>query len=203
MEAWWSWASFWSGLASTVIGIVIGVPVALWLAHYGAAIQEHARRTEEEGRLERALLSVAVAVRHNAERTRSLAESLQLHQVPFDAGVDISAWEATKHEIVPLLKDAELQRRIAHHFTRIETIRRLATLLLDQSVGVASALQDAPRVREALRTHLLNEAQAVSKEADALAGEIARRVSSHSETVGPRPRTRDPAGTGEGSSRRE
>jgi hypothetical protein len=168
------WSNFWPGLASTIAGIVIGVPIALWLTHYGASIQERARQAVELARLQRGLQSLATAVRHNAEGLRLFSGALQKNQVPFDIGLDVSAWDVSKQEIIPFLQDAEMQRRIAHHFTRIESLRRSAALLLEQSFGVASALQGAAQTRKALSAHLQGQSDSLSHEADQLANDIER-----------------------------
>jgi hypothetical protein len=80
------------GLASTVVGILIGVPIALGLAHYGLSIQERARQADERARLQRGLKSLAVAVRHNSDRLRHLSDQLRADRVPFDVALDVSAF---------------------------------------------------------------------------------------------------------------
>lgn len=170
------WPNFWPGLASTVVGILFGVPIALGLAHYGVSIQEGARQADERARLQRGLKSLVVAVRHNADRLRHLSESLRDGRVPYDAALDVSAWDVSKQEIIPFLQDAEVQRRIAHHFTRAESVRKLAVLLLDQSVGVASALGGSAQTRKALSSHLQDESGNLSREAGQLADDIAKLV---------------------------
>jgi len=168
------WPNFWPSLASTLVSILIGVPIALGLAHYGLSIQERARQADDRARLQRGLKSLAVAVRHNADRLRDMSESLRGDQVPFDVALDVSAWDVSKQEIIPFLQDAEMQRRIAHHFSRAESMRRLAVLLLDQSVGVASALRGSAQTRKALSSHLQGESGSLSREARQLADDIAR-----------------------------
>jgi hypothetical protein len=168
------WSNFWPGMASTIVGVVIGVPIALWLAHYGALIQEPARQAEERARLQRGLQSLATAVRHNTERLRHLSETLQKDQVPFDVGLDVSAWEVSKQEITPFLQDADMQRRIAYHFTRTESLRRLAALLLDQYVGVTSVLVNAPQNRQALRNRMQSETDNLYREPEGLANDISK-----------------------------
>lgn len=166
------WLNFWPGLASTIVGIIVGVPIALWLAHYALAIQERARHAEERARLARGLESLAFAMRHNLDRLRHLTSSLEKDQIPFDVALDVTAWDVSKQEIIPFLQDAGLQREIGHHFTRLESIRRLTALLLEQSTGVASALRGSQQVRKTLSEHLRKEAQDLSREAEALAMRI-------------------------------
>ncbi len=168
------WPNIWPGLASTVVGILIGVPIALGLAHYGLSIQERSRQADERARLQRGLTSLTVALRHNADRLRQLSDQLRSDRVPFDVALDVSAWDVSKQEIIPFLQDAEMQRRIAHHFTRTESVRRLAVLLLDQSVGVASALGGSAQTRKALSSHLQAESDDLSHDAGQLADDIAK-----------------------------
>src|SRR5262249_39188955 len=168
------WPSFWPSFASTVAGILVGVPIALGLSHYGLSIQEGARQADERARLQRGLKSLTVAVRQNSERLRQLSDQLRGGQVPFDVALDVSAWDVSKQEILPFLQDAEMQRRIAHHFTRAESVRRLAALLLQQSGRVASALGGSTQTRKALSSHLQSESDELSREAQQLADDIAR-----------------------------
>jgi hypothetical protein len=168
------WSNFWPGMASTIVGVVVGVPIALWLAHYGALIQERARQAEDRSRLHRGLQSLSTAMRHNTDRLRHLSEVLQKDQVPLDVGLDVSAWEVSKQEIIPFLHDADMQRRIAYHFTRTEALRQLAALLLDQYVGVTSALVNAPQNRQALRNHMQRETDNLYREAEELANDISK-----------------------------
>ncbi len=168
------WSNFWPGLVSTVIGILVGVPIALYLTHYGVSIQEKAHQADERVRMHRGLESLAVAVRENAKILQHLSESVRENRVPFDVALDVTAWDVSKQEIIPFLHDAEMQRRIAHHFTRTESARRLFLLLLDQYVGVASALTGSVQFRKDLRSHLQREAENLSREADRLADDIAK-----------------------------
>lgn len=169
------WPNFWPGLASTVVGILLAAGIALGLAHYGLSIQEGKRQVDERARLERGLRSLTVAVRHNADRLRHLSDQLRGGRVPYDVALDVSAWDVSKQEIIPFLQDAEMHRRIAHHFTRTESVRRLAVLLLDQSIGVASALgASGAQTRKRLSSYLQVESDDLSGEAGKLADDIAK-----------------------------
>jgi len=159
-----------------VTGILIGVPIALGLAHYGLSIQERARQADERARLQRGLTSVAVAVNNNSDRLRQLSDLLRADRTPFDVVLDVSAWDVSKQEIIPFLQDAEMQRRIAHHFTRTESVRRLVALLFEQSVGVASALGSSAQTRKALISYLQAESDDLSREARQLAEDITKLV---------------------------
>ena len=166
------WSTFWP----MVTGILIGVPIALGLAHYGLSIQERARQADERARLQRGLTSVAVAVNNNSDRLRQLSDLLRADRTPFDVVLDVSAWDVSKQEIIPFLQDAEMQRRIAHHFTRTESVRRLVALLFEQSVGVASALGSSAQTRKALISYLQAESDDLSREARQLAEDITKLV---------------------------
>jgi hypothetical protein len=160
-----------------VVGILVGVPIAMWLANYGLSIQEKARQADERARLQRGLKSVGAAISDNSDRLRKLSDALRAGQAPYDVALDVSAWDVSKQEIIPFLQGAEMKRRIAYHFTRAESVRRLAALLLDQAVGVASALGTAAQTRTSLSSHLQAESDELSREARQLADDIGKLVS--------------------------
>ena len=146
--------NFWPNLASTIMAIVIGIPIALWLTRYQQAVQERVQQTEQMDRLRNALTTVAGSIEFNRGQLDQLAKNLAGDRAPFEAGLDLSAWDASKTEIIPFLRDAELQRRIGHHFERLASVARLTNLYLDQVAGVQSALQSSAQTGIALRNHL-------------------------------------------------
>lgn len=166
------WSSFCPNIVSTVVGIVIGVPIALWINSQAASVGERTRVEQERERLQRGLTVVLAAIDFNRERLQEFNAVLPNDQVPFDVGLDVSAWDVSRDEIVPFLKNPDLQRRLAYHFSQFGTLARLSTLYLDQVVGVASALQGADRTRTALRNHLLKKIHELLDESQRLIQEV-------------------------------
>jgi hypothetical protein len=166
------WVAFWPGLAAIVAGIVIGLPFALWLNSYTESIGQQAKQSEERQRLNDGLVAVRAAIDFNRTQLQQFAKNLESHVVPFDLGLDVSAWDVSKAEIVPHMRDPDLQRRLAYHFSGLAALTRLNGLYLDQTVGVPSALGGSDNTRATLRTSLLARTRQLIEEAQALAQEV-------------------------------
>jgi hypothetical protein len=78
--------------------------------------------------------------------------------ITFDSSLDTGAWDASRDEIVPFLHHPELQRRIAFHFSRLESLRRLTMVHLDFISGNKPLNGE---VAHDLRAHLLREVRAL------------------------------------------
>lgn len=120
----WFWTGFWPNIAATFLGVIAGVPAALWLNRLSVQQANARLQAEEQRRLRVGLEAVLTACSHNQQRMEVLL-SMPVGQSPLDLELDTSAWEASKQQILPVLRDADLQCRIAFHFDRIKTLSRL------------------------------------------------------------------------------
>lgn len=169
---WWFWSGFWPNLAATLVGIILGVPTALWLNRYVGRAAERNRRADESERLKNGLAVIRAALAHNRPKLLLIDQILRLDKASFDVGLDIVAWDACKDEIVPFLKSPDLQRRIALHFGHLGTTTRLFVLYLDQVAGMTSTLVGIETIRRTLKNHLLAACQELLKESERLDAEI-------------------------------
>ncbi len=168
----WFWSGFWPNLASTFVGVIVGVPIALWLNSLSGRAAGRARKAEEHARLRTGLLAVLAALAHNRGRLGALLDVLQKHEALFDVTLDTAAWEASRDEIVPFLRSADLHRRVAFHFDRLRSLARLCSLYLDMIAGVASALGGVEKTRGALRDHLIATSRELLAQTDSIHAEI-------------------------------
>ena len=170
----WFWSGFWPNLAATFAGIILGVPIALWLNRHMGGVAERNLRADESERLKNRLEVIRATLTHNRQKLLYLDQVLQQDSATFDVGLDLVAWEACRDEIIPFLKNPDLRRRIALYFGRLATVARLSALYLDQAVGVVSALGGVATTRTALKNHLLAFCQQLLTESEQLRTEIER-----------------------------
>ena len=168
----WFWSGFWPNVAATLIGVVLGVPIALYLNTL-AGRATHAR-TKEEGavRLRNALSSLISSIAHNEAKLSSLQASLQQSRAVFDLGVDTAAWEATKSQVIENLENPDLYRRLALHHSNLQNLSRLCVMYLDMVAGIASAIGGVKGTRDSLRTYLLARSSELLAEAATLKSEL-------------------------------
>jgi len=154
-----------------VLGVILAIPPALWLANTG----ERARHKAEAGRLTQALQIVSDTLSFNRQQFKEVLANLNSNRVPFELTADYSAWDAVKSEIIPFLHDSELQRRLAYHFSRTQAVAKLNDLYLNYTAGIGGALGGSEQTREALRPYLLQTLSALDAEAGQLIEDIKHR----------------------------
>jgi hypothetical protein len=164
--------AFWPNLASTILGVILAIPPALWLANTGQRAQHKA----EVERLTQALHIVSETLSFNRQQFNEVLTTLNSNQTPFELRADYSAWDAVKSEIIPFLHDSQLQRKLAYHFSRTQAVARLNELYLNYAVGIGAALAPPGEIpgatRDALRTYFLQTLSTLDAEAGELIEDI-------------------------------
>jgi len=115
---------------------------------------------------------------------------VQQNKALFDVGIDTAAWEVSRDEIVPFLRNAALHRRIAFHFSRLNSLAHLCSLYLDMVAGIASALGGVEHTRDALRNYLIATSTEMIAQTNTLCAEIETllKVPKSSKNMGTLPR---------------
>ncbi|MBF6989294.1 hypothetical protein [Cupriavidus sp. IK-TO18] len=171
----WFWAGFWPNVAATFLGVIAGVPVALWLNRLSIRQANARLRAGELEHLRVGLEAVLTAFNHNRPRIRALLE-MPTDQFPLDLELDTSAWEVSRDQIVPVLREADLQRRIAYHFDRLQSLARLSALYLETVTGVTSALSGIEQKRAFLRQYIVSMSRDLLDEADAIRAAVKAKM---------------------------
>ena len=169
--------AFWPNITATVAGVVIGVPIALWLNARGGKAVDKKRIADECAKLKHGLDAVVLSLKHNESLLGELIASVENKREVYDTGLNLSAWEACREQIVPYLKDAELSRRIAYHFERLAGVSRLVAMYLNLGVGVASALGGSQKTRETLAANIAQSATLLIADALSLQASIKAALS--------------------------
>lgn len=167
------WSAFWPNLAATLVGVVLGVPIALWLNGLAGRGATRSREALERELLRNGLEVTESAISHNREQLKVLLDIIKKNQALFELKVDTAAWEASRDQVAPLLRRPDLHRRIAYHFLRMSQMARLTGLYLDMVAGVPAAVGGIEHSRAALRNHLTTSATELIADAEGLIREIA------------------------------
>lgn len=160
--------AFWPNLASTVLGIFLGVPLALWVNKRMVSYGERLKAGERQQILNTALEMLGSALVANRDRLDILVESLGGNRARFDTELDLATWEAVKPVIADQLRDPLLHGRLAYHFSRLASITKLNDMYLNYAAGIAAALGGSDRTRDALQVYLLVSATQQRVEAEEL-----------------------------------
>ena len=117
--------------------------------------QDNQKQKEQKLRLENALKIIRQTLTENNARLQITVATINSGKVQFDIQLDISAWDAVKDDIAEHLHDPNLKKRIAYHFSRLNTMAKLNGMYLDFSAGIGAALGGVETTRDALKSNLL------------------------------------------------
>lgn len=158
------WEDFWPNFASTVFGLLLGLPIALWTNKKLTQSQDQKEQQIQKSRLVNALQIIRQALGENNTRLLTTIATIKSGRVQFDTELDISAWDAVRDDISNHLDDPNLKRRIAYHFSRLATMSKLNSAYLDFSAGIASAIGGVENTKNSLYQALLQNADFLMKD---------------------------------------
>ena len=166
MDAFFS--AFWPNAAATLVGVVLGLPVALWVNRL--AINRAARSTQESQiqRVRHALEVLIAAMGSNSTLLLEYVEVLAGSRVKWRLALDTSAWEAIKADFVAELTDPALRRRVAFHFSQLDLLRSLNSELLSFVAGTNASMSDANATRSSINETLRSMCTQLAAEATEL-----------------------------------
>jgi hypothetical protein len=109
------WVSFWSGVAS----LLLGIPTGVWLARGAERRQHRKERDEDQARLGSALEVVGSTIASNRAAIDGVLKALSEDKNPLVLVVNVDVWYLLQNEIAPLLRDPRLQADLGWHFTHL------------------------------------------------------------------------------------
>src|SRR4051794_39222463 len=116
------WAAFWPECAATVLGILLGVPVALAIERSRAAREAAGHDAQRRQRRDTLIHLLDDALRHNASELRSISTILEGPGVPSAIVTRMEAWSILRDEAIDLLPGPTLQTELATHFEAVRLI---------------------------------------------------------------------------------
>lgn len=150
------WINFWPNFASTIGGLIIGLPIALWTNRKIIKEQTKKKEAEDIGRLSNALDIIKKTLIENNSKMLDLENTIYQNQVQWETRLDISAWDAVKNDIIQYLHNPNLQKRIAYHFSRLNTLSHLNGMYLESTTGVTSIITGRDHMKEILKNYLIS-----------------------------------------------
>ncbi len=164
------WSTLWPALVATIGGVVVGLPIALWVNRLAL---RQARRREEADRkkaLARAASALRESITWNGEKATSLAADIQGGKISIQTPLEAERWEAVKSEFVRTAQDPKLQGQVAYFFDQVRRAAQTADRRFEFTLGVSSATANAAQVDAALKAQLLKDLVAIAHEAAVLDG---------------------------------
>jgi len=166
------WDGFWPNLASTLIGVIVGVPVALWLNSIVCRRAERNKKKEERKILRSCLQVISNGLQTNQLKLSEIAGFISSNRSPWNSDLDMASWDTTKNQISILMLPPELHHKIAKHFDRIGALNHLHRMYLDFCIGIQGSMSSAPQTRDSLKAYIIHTIAELTLEGTSLQQEL-------------------------------
>jgi hypothetical protein len=157
--------AFWPNAAATIVGVVLGLPVALWINRLALKNTERGAHRAQVQRLDHALQVLISAMESNQSLLAEYANVLSESKVSWRLNLDVSAWDAIKADIVAELTDPDLRRQLAFHFMKLNALRDLNQEYLGFAFGTNASMSGSEKVRESIKTNMKTMCEELQKHA--------------------------------------
>lgn len=127
--------SFWPNLAATLIGIVLGVPIALAL---NELVLRRQRRQEAEDQHRQAIGSIDVLVaacRYNIGVLDTIRTAAEEGKVMHSPDLRLTTWEVVSPVFCTIVSDSEILQVLSHHWLRLKRIQALSDEIFAREVA--------------------------------------------------------------------
>jgi len=135
--------AFWPNLAATLLGVVFGIPIALFI---NRRFFEHQRKFESDQAARRLGDAIAVligACRYNVKILDSMCEASLIGHVMHSPDLRLTTWDAVGSVLTNSCADPDLLQMLSHHWLRLRRIQSLSDEIFAREVaGALPAIED-------------------------------------------------------------
>lgn len=134
--------AFLPNLAATVLGVILGLPAALYVNRRLTQHQQALEKAQSAERRNDAIKVLIGALEYNdqlLERVLALAPQCEAHRY---LDLRTTTWDAVHHWFIPLCPHPELLQALSHHWLRLHHLQDLNGELFRRAVGAEPQLED-------------------------------------------------------------
>jgi hypothetical protein len=162
--------AFWPNLAATLVGVALGLPIAMWVNRLALRGVERTAKRNQAQRVDHALHVLISAMQANGESLRKYTTVLAEAKVSWRLGLDVSAWDAIKTDFIAELTDPSLRREVAFHFSQLAIFTALNQAYLEFNFGTNASMSGSQATRINIAENLKAMCNELSLQADKLVG---------------------------------
>lgn len=161
--------AFWPNLAATLIGVVVGVPIALLLNERILHRQRKLQASDELRQVHNAINILVDACRYNIKLLESMAKEAQVGRVMHKPDLRTTTWDAVGSILSTGTSDAVLLQLLSHHWLRLQRIQALSDEIFAREVARSlPALNDEALTLEFWKNLYLNARDLSAHAAEAI-----------------------------------
>lgn len=141
-------SAFLPNFASTISGVVIGLPIALYINRNLMKQQLKYAEEERKERLSEAAYTLIDACQYNLKVLDNIAELAMSAKVMRNPDLRTTTWDALKHTVTGNLTDPELLQLLSHHWLRLKRFEELNSQIFLREAGIELQLQNEEMMLE-------------------------------------------------------
>jgi hypothetical protein len=127
--------AFWPNLAATLVGIVLGVPIALGLNERVLERQRRLQAADERRKLKHAIDVLIDACRYNIRVLDTMGDEAEIGHVMHSPDLRITTWDAVGPTLSSGSSAPDLLQLLSHHWLRLRRIQALSDEIFAREVA--------------------------------------------------------------------
>jgi|GEM_PF-5200998 len=127
--------AFWPNLAATVIGIVLGVPIALALNELVLRRQRKLQAEDQYRQVRGAIEVLVSACRYNIGVLDTIRAAAAEGKAMHSPDLRLTAWDVVSPVLCTNISDSEILQMLSHHWLRLKRIQALCDEIFAREVA--------------------------------------------------------------------
>lgn len=155
---------FWPALVATFLGVLGGVPLALWLERGRVAREAKDRNTDRAQRTNEVAAEIATSLTYNRTALNGLITNMDEGAFSMTSPIDVATYEMFRADIAALFPEPRMRGALARIYAELARLATTSDLYREMSITVAmdpSSAQPGFRILAGIRTSLRTQAGAV------------------------------------------
>jgi len=132
--------SFLPNILSTLIGVIVGLPTALYANRKLNAFSNRSKKLEQLNRLSKSIEITNNSIINNKTALITMLANVNEKTSVLTTNLDITSWDIVKNELINNQINPIITNKLAYYFNQITNIEILCRKHLDYTIGVNAAL---------------------------------------------------------------
>lgn len=134
--------AFFPNLSATILGVVLGLPAALYVNGRLTASQRRLQRASEVSRRNVVVDVLDTACKYNAKILDRMAELALTAEAMRNPDLQTTAWDSVGSILSAECSDPVLVHRLSHHWLRLQRLEQLNDDVFRRAVGILPPIED-------------------------------------------------------------
>lgn len=142
------WEAFLPNLAATVLGVILGLPTALYVNRRLTESQRTLQQAEKIRLREDSASVLSAACAYNMNVLDRMAELALSGNALRNPDLRSTTWDVVNHMFSPLCPDPVLLQKLSHHWLRLQRLERLNEEMFAWAISTQPSIQNQQIVLE-------------------------------------------------------